>query len=183
MSQSPEKGKHLEKRGGKFFPALFRTIGNLVLAAVILSAVPLTVPRLLGYEIFAVISESMEPALPAGSLVYVKDADPASVSQGEIIAFSDDGAVVTHRVMENRSTEGSFITRGDANNTDDLFPVPYRNLIGRVKLYIPLLGTLMLYAVSLKGKLLAVCAVLGAMLLSFLGSSLQRRPAEKGERK
>ena len=175
------KGKHLEKRGGKFFPALFRVLGNLVVTAVILCAVPLIVPRLLGFEIYAVISGSMEPALPAGSLVYVKAADAATVSPGEIIAFSDRGEVVTHRVMQNRSDEGCFITRGDANNTDDLFPVSYRNLIGRVAYHVPLLGTLMLYFVSAKGKILAVGAVIGGALLSILGSSLQHRPEKNRE--
>ena len=182
MAQSPEKGRHSEKRGGKFFPALFRALGGLVLAAVILSALPLTVPRLLGYKVYAVISGSMEPALPAGSLVYVKAAEPVSVIPGEIIAFSDDGEVVTHRVMQNRSDEGSFITRGDANNTDDLFPVPYRNLIGRVKYHVPVMGALMLYFASMKGKLMAVCAILGAELLSILGGSLRSEPERKGAR-
>ena len=183
MSQSPKKGKHLEKRGGTFFPALLRIIGSLLLAAVIFSALPLTVPRLLGYRVYTVISGSMEPALPAGSLVYVKDADPASVSHGEIIAFSDDGAVVTHRVMQNLREEGSFITRGDANNTDDLFPVSYRNLIGRVEHHVPLLGNLMLYFVSVKGKLMAVAIVLGGLLLSILGGSLREKPERKGTQK
>ena len=182
MAQSPEKGRHSEKRGGKFFPALFRALGNLVLAAVILSALPLTVPRLLGYGVYVVISGSMEPALPAGSLVYVKDADPASVSPGEIIAFSDDGEVVTHRVMQNHREEGSFITRGDANNTDDLFPVLYRDLVGQVEYHVPVMGTLMLYFVSVKGKLTAVCAVLGGLLLSILGGSLRHEPERKGTR-
>ena len=183
VSQSPQRGKHLEKRGGKFFPALFRTLGNMVLAAVILSALPLTVPRLLGYGVYTVISGSMEPALPAGSLVYVKAADPVSVNRGEIIAFSDDGAVVTHRVMQNLREEGSFITRGDANNTDDLFPVAYRNLIGRVEHHVPLLGTLMQYFVSVKGKLMAVAIVLGGLLLSILGGSLRDKPERKGTQK
>ena len=183
VSQSPQKGKHLEKRGGKFLPALFRILGSLLLAAVILSALPLTVPRLLGYRVYTVISGSMEPALPAGSLVYVKAADPVSVNQGEIIAFSDDGAVVTHRVMQNLREEGSFITRGDANNTDDLFPVSYRNLIGRVEHHVPLLGALMQYFVSVKGKIMAVAIVLGGLLLSSLGGSLRDKPERKGTQK
>ena len=182
MAQSPEKGKHSEERGGKFFPALFRTLGNLVLVTGILTAIPLTVPRLLGYEVYTVISASMEPALPAGSLVYVKAADPFSVTPGEIIAFSDEGTVITHRVMQNRSEEGSFITRGDANDTDDLFPVSYLNLVGRVEYHVPVLGALMLCYVSAKGKLLAVCAVLGGALLSIAGSILRPEPGGKGVR-
>ena len=174
------KGKHLKKKGGKFFPTLCRKLGNFVLVLVILGALPLTLPRLLGYEIFAVVSGSMEPALPAGSLVYVKRADPTAVTPGQIIAFRDEGETVTHRVVENRTAEGSFITRGDANETDDLFPVSYWNLIGLMRFHVPALGTLMLYFTGAAGKRTLVTAVLSAAALSILGSALQRRDAENG---
>ena len=177
------KGKHVKKQGGKFFPALCRTVGHLVLVAVILTAVPLTLPRLFGYRVYSVVTGSMEPALPAGSLVYVKKADPMTVQAGEIIAFSDDGAVVTHRVVENRSAEGSFITRGDANETNDLFPVSYRNLIGVVRMHIPVLGFLMLYFVSARGKMLAFCAVIGGGLLSVVGGALASGSGKNGDRR
>ena len=65
-----------EKRGGKFIPALCSILGTLILLAVILGALPLALPRLFGYEAYSVVSGSMEPALPVGSVVYVEPADP-----------------------------------------------------------------------------------------------------------
>ena len=170
------------KKGGKFFPALCRFFGTLILVAVILSALPLTVPRLLGYEIFSVISESMEPALPVNSLVYVKPAEPEEILPGEIVAFWREGAVVTHRAVENRRDENCLLTKGDANAMEDILPVPYLNVIGTVSYHVPGLGVLMLYLVSTAGKLRLGLIALAGAILNGIGSSLRNREKkEKGK--
>ena len=169
-----------EKRGGKFFPALCSTLGTLMLTAVILSALPLALPRLLGYNAYSVVSGSMEPALPVGSVVYVESAGVSQIRAGDIIAFDDEGTVVTHRVIESRPQEGAFITKGDANQSLDIKPTPYWKLIGRVKLCVPLLGrVLSLYAVP-EGKLALGTFALSGLLLRVLGSTLYARAAAKG---
>ena len=169
-----------EKRGGKFFPALCSTLGTLMLTAVILSALPLALPRLLGYNAYSVVSGSMEPALPVGSVVYVESAGVSQIRAGDIIAFDDEGTVVTHRVIESRPQEGAFITKGDANPSLDIKPTPYWKLIGRVKLCVPLLGrVLSLYAVP-EGKLALGTFALSGLLLRVLGSRLYARTAAKG---
>ncbi len=60
-------------RGGKLIPALCNLLGTLILVLVIASCLPLTVPRLFGYEIYEVVSGSMEPEIPVGSVIYVAD--------------------------------------------------------------------------------------------------------------
>ena len=168
-----------KKRGGKFLPALCGFLGTLIITAVILAALPLTIPRLLGYEIFTVISGSMEPTLPVDSLVYVEKAAPEEILPGEIVAFWENGEAVTHRVTENRRTDSSFITRGDANDMEDIEPVSYLNVIGRVKYHVPGLGMLMLYYVSAEGKMRLICIALAGALLNLIGSSLLRWRREK----
>ena len=168
-----------EKRGGKFFPALCSTLGTLILLAVILSALPLAAPRLLGYEAYSVVSGSMEPALPVGSVVYVEPAGVSQIRAGDIIAFYDEATVVTHRVMENRPQESAFITKGDANQSLDIKPTPYWTLIGRVKLCVPLLGrVLSLYALR-EGKLALGTFALSGLLLRVLGSRLRTRSGKQ----
>ena len=61
--------KSNRKKSGKWLPALCRTLGILILLAVILTALPLSLPRLFGYEIYTVVSPSMEPALKEGTLI------------------------------------------------------------------------------------------------------------------
>lgn len=62
-------------------------VGTILLALVIVVCIPLTVPRIAGYQIYTVISGSMEPEIPTGSLVYVKNTAPSGIEKGDVIAF------------------------------------------------------------------------------------------------
>ena len=65
--------KKKEKRGALAGCArICKIFGTVCLVAVILVCLPLTLPRVFGYEIYTVISGSMEPAISVGSLVYVQ---------------------------------------------------------------------------------------------------------------
>ena len=90
-----------EAKGGNVIPALCSIIGILILCSVIASCLPVTVPRLMGYEIYNVVSGSMEPEIPVGSVIYVKAAAPEEVREGDVIAFWSNGSVVAHRVVKN----------------------------------------------------------------------------------
>ena len=82
----------------------------------------------------------MEPAIPTGSLVYIKEMEPKDVQVDDVIAFygtKDAASIITHRVVENRVLMGEFITKGDANATKDMNPAPYDNFIGKVAYSIP----------------------------------------------
>jgi signal peptidase I len=74
-------------KGGKLLPALCSVSGTLILISVIAVCIPITVPKLTGYEIYNVVSGSMEPEIPVGSAIYVKAAAPEDVQEGEVIAF------------------------------------------------------------------------------------------------
>ena len=92
------------KGGGKVLPALCNVFGMLLLLGVIALCLPLVLPSVLGYQAFNVISGSMEPAIPIGSVIYVETVDPVDLEKDDIIAFyDDDGAVIAHRVTINRS--------------------------------------------------------------------------------
>ena len=55
------------------------TAGTAILILLILACLPLTLPRLAGYRLYTVVSGSMEPEIPVGSLVFVHDADPEDI--------------------------------------------------------------------------------------------------------
>ena len=127
--------------------AVFRSLGTLLLIGLILACLPLTVPRLFGYHIYSVVSGSMEPSIPTGSLVYIGEAELKDVSEGEVIAFygtRDMASIITHRVVENRVLTGEFITKGDANQVHDPAPVPFDDILGKVRFHIPGIGYLLL---------------------------------------
>lgn len=158
-------------------------LGGFLLLAVILCCIPLTLPRLAGWSVYQVISGSMEPSIPTGSLVYVAPGEAEEAEEGDVIAFysaSGSGAVIVHRVVQNQVVSGELITKGDANSGEDPEPVQYSQYMGRVVWHIPLLGHLLAFVVTPQGRVIAVCAVAAAALLHAAGGRL-RRKAEKEE--
>lgn len=102
----------------------------LALAVIVVSAIllvlGLAVPRLGGAFPYAVLTGSMEPHLPAGTLVVVRPTDPDELKVGSVITYqlrSGEPEVVTHRVVQTGVSAGSgervFKTRGDANSAAD----------------------------------------------------------------
>ena len=182
MTENRTKTEERPKtRGGKILPALCSVLGTLILVAVILSALPMAVPRLMGYAVYSVVSGSMEPALPVGSAVFVKETDPAGLTAGDIVAFSDSGTVVTHRVTENWKESRELITKGDANPTEDIFPTAYVNVLGQVKGHVPVIGNLMMLYATREGKLAMALFAACGLLFRLTGSWIrqrEKRPAE-----
>lgn len=144
---------------------LCQAAGIALLVGVVALCAPLTVPRIAGYEIYDVVSGSMEPQIPVGSVLYVKSTDLTQIPEGDVIAFRDGDVVVAHRVVYNRTTLGEFVTKGDANNTEDREPIPYDQVIGRVQMHVPFLGTVLSMCASTMGKVyLLLIAGCGLML-------------------
>lgn len=150
--------------------------GVLLLIAVIAICIPISIPRLFGYEMYTVISGSMEPAIPTGSLVYVEQIEASEVEEGDVIAFyssSDNGSIITHRVVANQVVSGRFITKGDANEAEDTTPVEYDRLIGVVAYTIPVLGRILAVVVTPAGKIGAACVVVFATVLHIIAGRLR----------
>ena len=154
-------------------------LGIFLIVVVFALTLPLTLPRLMGYEVFDVISGSMEPAIPMGSVIYVRSAEPEDVQVDDVIAFMDDGSVVAHRVVANRTSMGEFVTKGDANNTEDLFPVPYDALLGVVALHVPMAGAAMSLYSSPIGKMYLVMALACGIMLNVLADHLRSQRSEQ----
>ena len=152
------------------------TAGTAILILLILACLPLTLPRLAGYRLYTVVSGSMEPEIPVGSLVFVHDAAPEDMVEGDVIAFYgavDSSAVITHRVLSNSITMGQFITKGDAN------PVPYDNFIGEVEYTFPGIGTAAETLAGPVGRRAAGCLIALAAALLLAGSFLDRAARKK----
>lgn len=152
--------------------------GNLLLVLVILICVPLTVPRVLGFNIYSVISGSMEPAIPTGSLIYVKDATPTELQKGDIIAFygtENQGSIITHRVFDNRIVEGELITKGDANDKPDVNPVKFTSVIGKVTYHIPFIGVIGQFVSNTIGKVFIGLLIALKLIFSIISSKLTEK--------
>ena len=158
--------------------AICSALGTVILIFVILLCLPFTLPKVLGGEIFTVISGSMEPEIPKGSLVYVKSTNPEKIQSDDVIAFyggRDANAIITHRVVENRIIMGEFITKGDANQTNDMNPVRYENLIGRAEWSVPQVGMAAQLLTGAQGKIAAGSLIGLAVVLHILASVLEKK--------
>ena len=135
----------------------------------------LVLPGMTGFHMYNVLSGSMEPAIPVGSLLYVRSGDPEQVEDEDIIAFYgslEDSGIITHRVVKNNVVSGTFTTKGDANDKEDPTPVSYDNYIGRVTLSVPYVGRVLTIMTSLEGKIAAACIVGLGVILNVIGGRI-----------
>ncbi len=117
-------------------------LGVLVLLAVLTVGVPL----LLGAQPYSVLTGSMRPGIPPGSLIAVRAVPFENIRVGDVVTYqleSGRSAVVTHRVVgrsEAADGERMLTTRGDANDLADALPVREVQVRGVVVFAVPLLG-------------------------------------------
>ena len=124
---------------------LIRWSINLALAAALLLAAAVCLPGLFHMTCILVKSCSMEPAIKAGSVIYVSQyREEETISPGDIVSFQTGDAKVTHRVVAVDTEQGSVITKGDANKTRDSQPVTFDAIEGKVRFHIPVIGYLLL---------------------------------------
>ena len=152
-----------------------------LVALVVLLAVFLMGSRLLGMQVFNVISGSMEPTYSIGDLLYVKDVDPDSVKVGDPITFvlNEDLVVATHRVVAVDYENREFTTKGDANENEDAAPVHFNNLVGIPVFSIPLLGYVSGYIQSPPGMYVAITFGVVLLAMVFLPDMLKKKPEQK----
>lgn len=147
---------------------------TVLVAVVVILALLLVGARLIGLQVFTVLSGSMEPTYHVGSLIYVKDVDPYELESGDVITFMlDEDTVATHRIVEvipdeTDSTVVRFKTKGDANEAEDGSLVHYKNVIGSPVFNIPKLGYVADYIQNPPGTYIAISAGALLLLLVFL---------------
>ena len=150
----------LKKNKLKLITRIFYGLVILVLAliagTVAISA--LDIPG--GFKLYTVMSGSMEPTLPVGSLVVVKSQDNYGVEDIVTYKAEKDRSVknpqntTTHRIA--RIEEGDYVTRGDANEVEDLVPVKKDLVLGKVVFSLPLIGRVVSFAKTREGLIFLV---------------------------
>ena len=156
------------------FKKIWKCITSVLVALVVIVALLLVGARLIGLQVFTVLSGSMEPTYHVGSLIYVKDVDPFELESGDVITFMlDENTVATHRIVEVVPDEEDdsvvrFRTKGDANENADGSLVHYKNVIGSPVFTIPQLGYVVSYIQNPPGTYVAISAGAILLLLVFL---------------
>ncbi len=168
---------------------VWNIITNILVGLVVLLAIALVGVRLVGIQVFTVLSGSMEPAYHVGSLIYVKEVDYKQLQPGDVITFMlDENTVATHRIVEVVPDEEDpetlrYRTKGDANNAADGGLVHYKNVIGTPIFTIPKLGYFADYIQNPPGTYVAISAGAILLLLVFLPDLFSSDAREKKEKK
>ena len=156
----------------------------VILGAAAVLAAAVIVPRLGGATPYTVLTGSMRPGLPPGTMVVVRPVPFEDIATGDVITYhleSGDPTVVTHRVVGLSTTLGgekALITQGDANDIPDAAPVQPVQVKGKLWYSVPYLGRVSNVITGDQrqfGTLALVAGLAGYALFMFAGSARDRR--------
>ena len=148
------------------------------------------VPSLGGRVPLIVLTESMEPDIMAGDLIFCRvpdEEDIKNIKNGTVISFFDPAgngtSIVTHAVYgEPFVKDGKlyFYTKGVNNNTEDRLPVSEDSIVG---IYngsrIPFVGRIAMFMQSTAGLIICIFVPLAALVAyEFLRKSKQEKSKE-----
>lgn len=160
-----------------------KIINNIIVLILIILVCIMFVPKLLGWENLAVLSGSMEPKIPVGSMVIIRNVEPKELEKGDIITYYvNDNTMVTHRVVNNDTDKQEIVTKGDANDVQDSNPVSYENVVGKLFVCIPLLGYLSIYMQSSLGIAIICGVIFVLILLNYLPDIFKEDPKATSEK-
>ena len=126
-----------------------QVVSVIIVLALIVPALIYIAPFLVGGSFSSVVlGGSMEPTIPVGSIVIIRNVNPEDVKVGDIIAFRTGDSRTIHRVIEKVVANGSFYfrTKGDANEDPDPWIVKPENVYGKLLLVIPYYGYIIWFA-------------------------------------
>ena len=98
------------------------------------------------YMPIAIMSNSMAHLINRGDVVVISklnDKEKKDLKVNDIIEYHLDGSSVVHRIIKvNKVSENEvyYITKGDYNQNEDLLPVSYDQVAGKVLICIPKIG-------------------------------------------
>lgn len=109
------------------------------------------------YRLMHVLTGSMSPAIEAGDIIVTKTVDLRDLKEGDIITFRVGyKTLITHRIVRV-NYDGSFVTKGDANNTEDIDLKIYKtNIIGKYFFKIPRGGYILRFIQSPAGLIIFI---------------------------
>lgn len=120
---------------------------------------------LFGYKMYIVRSDSMSATdFKAGDLILVRSVDPATLQEGDIIAYTSQdtasfGETVTHKIRSlTTDADGhpAFITYGTTTDTDDEMPVTYPYVLGKYEKCLSGVGNFFQFLKTTPGYILCI---------------------------
>lgn len=160
---------------------IWNIVSTALVVLMVLCAVFLMGSRLVGFRCFNIISPSMEPEYGVGDLIYVKEVDPTTIKEGDVITFivNEDLVVGTHRVVRVDAENQRFYTKGDANDIEDQNPVHFNNVIGVPQFSIPKLGYVSDFVQNPPGMYITIGVGIVLILLVFVPDMIGKKKEDE----
>lgn len=165
---------------------IINIITTLILIVLLAAVSVFVAPKVFGITPMVVLSGSMEPTYPVGSLIYVEKVDAQDLAIDDNVTFylGNSETVVTHRVVENNTEKHELITKGDANKSIDGSPILYSNVIGKAKDFVlPGLGYIGVFMTSTSGYIMIGILLATSFILSFMNGSKKKKGVPTNEDK
>ncbi len=163
-------GKKCAKIIKKIARAMLRVLAFMIPLALLL----VIGTQAAGVRYMCVLSSSMEPELPVGSLIAVVPKRPEAVSEGENVTYLAGGSLVTHKVIKNDDAGKYLITKGIAGKLEDA-PVPYSAVRGVQKICIPGLGKFAAKLGTARGKIAVISCAAAIFIIVILADIITGR--------
>jgi signal peptidase len=137
----------------KFTRTLRGVIDTILIMIIISASLLLVTPRVMGANLLVVVSQSMEPTVPMGSIVVSQPImGEDEIEVGDVITFSvaeldGETVFVTHRVVEviGNGADMRYRTQGDGVNETDMILVTPDQIVGEMWFSLPLVGYLVAF--------------------------------------
>lgn len=164
---------------GRRLHGLARRVLDVAAALGLACALAVTAGLLTGWRPVVLLSGSMAPVMPAGTLVVTRPVHPADLSAGDVVTVPLPGTdtLVTHRVVDvDRATAPPTARlRGDANDADDPHAYPLTDPVRRAVLHVPHVGR------AVQGTPAVVLGAGAAALVVLALLPTRRAPADPGQ--
>ncbi len=162
------------KKKGNTGGIILETVGILILVLAVLACIPLTIPRALGYQIYAAIDFNYGPEVSEGSLVYVEQYVGEDLVKDDMVAYySAAGTGVSLRLVEENHFEEKTLDVTDGWGNGET--VSYSQVMGRAVAIIPVLGRILSFVASVAGAVTVAVMIALAVFLTFFGSRMRQR--------
>lgn len=124
------------------FSKIFTMVVNALTGIITLGALIIIIMFVIGIKPAVVLSGSMEPTVETGSVAFVDTRDKV-VDVGDVVQYriiqNNEEVKILHRIV-GTNPDGTFITKGDNNESADLNSVSADQINGTYKMRIPGIG-------------------------------------------
>lgn len=169
--------------------AISRAFALLVAGlVVVVLGLTILVPQIVGAHTYTILTGSMRPELPPGTVVVMRPTPGDQIGVGDVVTYqihSGEPTVATHRVRSVSialNGERTFVTQGDANNAADPLPVRPVQVRGKLVYAVPYVGLPSLW-IGVGFRQIVVMASVSVLLVyalaSFAGAFRDRRRTKK----